>query len=76
MKPIKWTVIGISIYVFFYAMIPLLNIAYALGFLLFLIGNALFLYMVYEVLKNGKESNKKFDEGYWYSDVDKKYSDQ
>ncbi|MEQ8927220.1 MAG: hypothetical protein RLO81_15470 [Fulvivirga sp.] len=75
MKPIKWTVIGVTIYLMFYAMMPFVNVAYAVVFLLFLIGNALLLFMVYDVLKNGEAPTKKFDDGYWYSDINKKYSE-
>lgn len=69
------TVIGITtFYLMVYAMTPSLGIAYDIVFGLFCIGNLLFLYMVYVILKYGDEPKKKWSEGNWYADVDKVYS--
>lgn len=74
MKPVKSIVILVTSYLFLYTLSPVLNLAYALMFLLFVIGNFLLLYMVYSVLKHGEAPKQKWSDGYWYSDVDKKYS--
>lgn len=74
MKPIKFIVVGMTIYLALFTMMPVLNVAYAILFFFFCIGNALFLYMVYSVLKHGIDPKKKFSDGYWYSDIDKQYS--
>lgn len=75
MKPIKFTVIGVTVYLMIYSVLPVMNVAYAIMFLFFVIGNVLLLYMVYDVLKNGEDPKKKFSDGHWYSDVNKKYSE-
>ena len=74
MKPVKLIVIGVTIYLFLFTLSPVLNLAYALMFILFVIGNVLLLYMVYSVLKYGEAPKRKWKDGYWYSDVDKRYS--
>lgn len=74
MRPIKFIVIGVTIYLAIYTMLPFMNVAFTVMFFLFLVGNGLFLYMVYSVLKHGIDPKKKFNDGYWYSDVDKQYS--
>ncbi|MEL7001821.1 MAG: hypothetical protein AAFN93_03700 [Bacteroidota bacterium] len=74
MKPVKHIVIAVTVYLFLYTLSPVLDLAYALMFLLFIIGNILLFYMVYAVLKHGEAPKEKWSDGYWYSDVDKKYS--
>jgi|AntAceMinimDraft_12_1070368.scaffolds.fasta_scaffold124351_2 hypothetical protein len=74
MKPIKFTVIAVTIYLFVYAAMPFAGAGYNIMFFFFLIGNFLLLYMVYSVLKWGIAPKEKFDDGYWYSDIKKKYS--
>ena len=73
MKNIGPAVIGTTIYLIFYTMMPSLGIAMNLIFLFFFIGNALLIYMVYVVLKYGKAPKKTFEEGYWYDDLNKKF---
>ena len=45
-----------------------------LVFFMFILSNALLLYSVYQILKNGIIPKDKFDDGYWYANVDKQYS--
>ncbi|NBG64550.1 hypothetical protein [Acidiluteibacter ferrifornacis] len=49
----------------FIVMTPTLNISFNLIYLLFIAGNGVFVYLVYKILKDGKPSSKKFDEGNW-----------
>jgi len=74
MKDIGKLVIAVSVFVGVYSMMPSLGVMYDIIFLTFLVANALLIYMVYAVLKYGQDPGVEFDEGYWYSDVDKKYS--
>jgi len=37
-------------------------------FWLMMIGHLLVIYMVYAVVRYGKGTNKKFDDGFWYLD--------
>jgi hypothetical protein len=55
----------------FIVMTPTLNISFNLIYLLFIAGNGVFVYLVYKILKDGKPSPKKFDEGNWYEDTSK-----
>ncbi len=75
MRPIRFTVIGVTFYLFLYTLAPVLSPAYILMFILFLVGNTLLLYMIYIVLKHGKAPKEKWNDGYWYSDINKKYSE-
>ena len=74
MKNIKPLVIGVTLYLFFFAMMPPLGADYLFVYILFLIGNVLTVYMVYAVLKYGEEPEEKFEDGHWYSDVKKRYT--
>jgi hypothetical protein len=68
--------IGITtFYLMVYAMMPSLGAAYDLMFAVFVGGNILVLYMVYAILKHMQEPKEKWSEGYWYSDVNKKFSE-
>lgn len=73
MKPIKTLVIAVTVFLLVYAVMPHAGAGYNLMFPLFLIGNFLLLYLVYKVLKSGVAPKEEFDDGYWYSDVDKQY---
>lgn len=64
-----------TFYLLVYAMMPNLGFAYDIVFAVFVGGNILLLYMVYAILKHMSEPKEKWREGYWYSDVDKKYSE-
>jgi hypothetical protein len=74
MKTVKYVVWGTTLFLFVFALLPQFEADFNLMFLLFLIGNALLIYMVYAVLKFAEPSVKKFNEGHWYEDVDKIYS--
>ena len=52
----------------FIVMTPTLNFSFNLIYLLFIVGNGVFIFLVYKILKDGKPSPKKFDEGNWYED--------
>lgn len=73
MKPIKSLVIAVTVFLLIYAVMPHARAGYNLMFSLFLLGNFLLLYLVFKVLKFGVAPKEKFDDGYWYSDVDKQY---
>ena len=64
-----------TVYLFIYAATPSLGLVYDLILFLFVVGNFGLIYMVYAVLKYGEQPDRKFSDGYWYSDVDKKYSE-
>lgn len=74
MKPIRNTVIAVTLFLFFYAVSPQLGFTFKVIFSLFTLGNIMFLYLVYAVLKFGISPNEKFSDGYWYCDIAKKYS--
>jgi len=48
--------------------LPALHFDLNVVYLAFIGGNVLFVALVYNILKNGKASDKKFDEGDWYED--------
>ena len=58
-----------------YAMMPSLGATYDIMFAVFVGGNILLVYMVYAILKYMDEPKEKWSDGYWYSDVDKRYSE-
>ncbi len=55
----------------FIVMTPTLNFSFNLIYLLFIAGNGVFVFLVYKILKDGKPSPKRFDEGDWYEDNSK-----
>ncbi|NNC86289.1 MAG: hypothetical protein HKN75_09415 [Bacteroidia bacterium] len=75
MKPIQNTVITVSLFLLFYALSPHFGITFRVLFALFTLGNVMLVYMVYAVLKYGISPKQKFSEGFWYCDVNKKYSE-
>ena len=68
MKHIKYTIVGIIAFLLLIVLLPTLNFNLNLVYLAFIGGNILFVALVYNILKNGKASDKKFDEGNWYED--------
>ena len=68
------SVILTTIYLLIYAMTPSFGWAFDLIFALFVVGNLLVLWMVYSVLKHGKDPGKKWSEGHWYDDLDRQFS--
>ncbi|MDA0714462.1 MAG: hypothetical protein O3B83_04265 [Bacteroidetes bacterium] len=69
MKPFRPLVIGVSLYLLFYALTPLFGLELKFVYPLFVIGNLLVIYMVYAALKYGVAPKEKFSEGYWYGDI-------
>lgn len=76
MKYIKPLLIGLTVYLFAYAMMPHLGASYQFMYFLFITGNLLLVYAVYAVLKFGEAPKRKFSDGYWYADIDKKYASE
>lgn len=74
MKSIKEVVVFVTLFVFFYSITPHIGLVENIIFSLFLIANVFLFYMVYVILLKGNPSGKKFNEGYWYDDVDETYS--
>lgn len=68
MKHIKIPVYGTSAFLLIYVLAIQCNMSYPLVFAMFIIGQALVIYMVYTVLKFGEDSGKAFDKAYWYDD--------
>lgn len=73
-KPLLPIVLGTTFYVVFYTILPFFNWATAFMLYFLIIGTALTLYMTYSILKHGEAPDRTFDEGYWYCDIDKRYS--
>lgn len=74
MKKLSVIILFVSIFVGVYSMMPSLGIVYDFIFLMFMMSNVLLVYLVYAVLKFGEDPGLEFNEGYWYSDIDKQYS--
>lgn len=74
MKPIKKLVIGVTLYLFFYALTPHFGWKFSLIFSLFIIGSLLCLYLVLAVLIFGESPKRTFNDGYWYCDIDKRFT--
>ena len=72
-KTVRNIVLGTTLFLFLYALMPTIDVSYDIMYLFFMIGNGLVIYMVYVVLKYGIASRKKFDEGHWYDDLEKVY---
>lgn len=64
-------VLLVTVFVLFYSLMPELNYSYDAIFLAFMVSQVAIVYMVYSVLKFGKDPGKKFSEGYWYADREK-----
>ena len=75
MKKAHLTIGITTFYLMVYAMMPSLGVTHDIMFAVFVGGNILLVYMVYAILKYMDEPKEKWSEGYWYSDVDKKYSE-
>lgn len=68
--------IGVTtFYLMVYTMMPSLGVAYDMMFAVFVGGNILLLYMVYAILKHMQGPKEKWSDGHWYSDVDRKFSE-
>lgn len=70
MENIKIPVIFTSVYLLIYSMLPAMDPLFPVMFTLFVIGQFLVIWMVVRVLKDGRPSGNKFNEGRWYDDLD------
>lgn len=64
-QTVNYVVIGVTIYLFFFAALNAFDPSYDLMFILFMLGQLLVPYMVYVVLKYGIESDKKFEDNFY-----------
>ncbi|NQZ76653.1 MAG: hypothetical protein HRT61_11190 [Ekhidna sp.] len=67
MKDTKFPIALTSSVLFVYCVFVVMNIAFPLIFFLFITVNALFVWMIIRILKDGKPSEKVFEE-YFYED--------
>lgn len=74
MNTVRNIVLGITLFLFIYSLMPFAGFSYEIMYLFFVIGSLLIPYMVYVVLKDNYKTNKEFNKGDWYEDIDKKYS--
>lgn len=74
MKTVRNVVVGTTLFLFLYTLMPQMGFSYDIIYIFFVIGSLLVPYMVYVVLKDNFKTKKKFSEGHWYEDVDKVYS--
>ncbi len=70
MKEIRNVVIGTTLFLVIYSLLPAFDVKFSLIFFLFAVGNILVINMVFRVLKFGKASSKRFTEQ-WYEDQKK-----
>ena len=68
MKKSTYTTSGIIAALLLIVLLPALHFDLNVVYLAFIGGNFLFVALVYNILKNGKASDKKFDEGDCYED--------
>ena len=64
-QAVNYVVIGVTVFLFFFAALSAFNPSYDLMFILFMLGQLLVPYMVYVVLKYGMESEKKFEDNFY-----------
>ena len=67
MSKIKAPIAITTIILVVYSFSTQLDISYSIIFTLFIIANAVFLWMVFKILKDGQPSEKSFDD-YFYED--------
>ncbi len=73
MKEIQFPISLTSSALLLYVVFTYFNMPYALVFTLFLVVNVLFIWMIIRILKDGKPSEKSFDD-YFYEDFPEKRS--
>jgi len=64
-QAVNYVIIGVTLFLFFFAAISVFDPSYDLMFILFMLGQLLVPYMVYVVLRYGKESDKKFEDNFY-----------
>lgn len=69
MKKIKWPIIIVTTFAFFYQFTPYAGFSEDVILLLFAISPFTVIWMAYQILKNGTPSDRTFDE-YFYEDLD------
>lgn len=71
MKKLSLILLAILIFLLFTVFIPSISFDINIVGALFIIGNVLMLLATYSILRYGKASSKKFDDGDWYEDSDR-----
>ena len=69
MKKIKWPIIIVTIFAFFYQLTPYVGLPDDFILMLFIISPIAVISMAYQILKNGTPAERTFDE-YFYEDLD------
>jgi len=64
-QAVNYVVVGVTIFLFFFAALSVFNPSYDLMFILFMLGQLLVPYMVYVVLRYGTASEKKFEDNFY-----------
>jgi len=73
MKKFKIAIIFATVYLLVYVLLIQINFDYAFIFIMFSFSPVVLVYMVYQILKNGRYLGKELgaNEAYGYQDVDK-----
>lgn len=71
MKKIKWPIIIVTTFAFFYEFTPYVGLPEDIIIILFIISPIAVIWMAYRILKDGTPSSRTFDE-YFYEDLDYK----
>lgn len=69
MKDFKFILLTSLVFLLFTVLMPVLEFNLNLIAIFFITGNFLFVFTTFSILKYGKPSGKKFDEGEWYEDL-------
>jgi len=70
MKDIKVPVLLTTALLFLFALLPAFGVGLLVMFPFFIIVHLFTLWRVFRILMDGHPSEKKFDEGHWYDDLD------
>jgi hypothetical protein len=71
MKKIKWPIVIVTTFAFFYQFTPHVGLPDDVILVLFMISPLAVIWMAYQILKNGKPAERTFDE-YFYEDFNYK----
>lgn len=69
MENIKFPIYLTTLYLIIYTLSPYLGFGDGIILLMFVFAPFLVIWMVIRILKDGKESQRKFED-YWYDDID------
>lgn len=72
MENIKFPVLFTTAFLLIYSILPVVGVGFSVMKILFVLSQVLVVWLVIRVLKDGKPSEKKFNEGDWYEDSDYK----